>query len=89
MRRPARYRYRIDGELDVPDPGSSFQPDDVNGPGEVIDHEFAWLADTWRGRPWHEAVTLEVRIGTFTPEGTFLAAIDKLSHVVATGFTAH
>jgi len=83
-----RYRFRIDGELDVPDPASSFQPDDVSGPGEVIDHEFSWLADTWRGRPWHEAATLEIHIGTFTPEGTFLAAIDKLSHVVTTGFTA-
>ena len=32
-----RYRFRIDGETEVPDPASRFQPDDVHGPSEVID----------------------------------------------------
>ena len=27
----ARYKFRIDGEIDVPDPASAFQPDDVSG----------------------------------------------------------
>src|SRR5690348_10426691 len=39
-----RYRYRIDGELDVPDPASRFQPDDVHGPSELIDPR----AHTWQ-----------------------------------------
>src|SRR5262249_46337875 len=40
-----RYRFRIDGELDVPDPASAFQPEDVSGPSEVIDHAASrWLA---------------------------------------------
>jgi malto-oligosyltrehalose trehalohydrolase len=83
------YRFRIDGELDVPDPGSAFQPDDVNGPSEVIDHAaYRWQAENWRGRPWEDAVILELHVGTFTPQGTFRAAIDKLDHVVAAGFTA-
>jgi maltooligosyltrehalose trehalohydrolase len=34
----ARYTFRIDDEIDVPDPASAFQPDDVCGPSEVIDH---------------------------------------------------
>jgi len=34
----SHYRFRIDGEVDVPDPASAFQPDDVFGPSEVIDH---------------------------------------------------
>ena len=33
-----RYRFNIDGEIDIPDPASHFQPDDVHGPSEVIDH---------------------------------------------------
>ena len=33
-----RYRFRIDGEIEIPDPASHFQPDDVHGPSEVIDH---------------------------------------------------
>src|SRR6202000_1294058 len=50
-----RYRFRIDDEIDVPDPASAFQPDDVFGPSEVIDHaDFQWRAQDWRGRPWAE-----------------------------------
>jgi len=84
-----RYKFRIDGELDVPDPASSFQPEDVAGPSEVIDHAaFPWRVRDWRGRPWEEAVILELHVGTFTPQGTFRTTIDKLDHVVASGFTA-
>jgi maltooligosyltrehalose trehalohydrolase len=85
----ARYKFRIDDEVDVPDPASPFQPDDVFGPSEVIDHaSFKWRASQWRGRPWHEAVILEAHVGTFTPEGTYRAMIDKLDHLVSTGITA-
>jgi maltooligosyltrehalose trehalohydrolase len=83
-----RYRFRIDDEIDVPDPASCFQPDDVNGPSEVIDPAFAWQASAWNGRPWHECVFLELHVGTFTPGGTFRTAIEKLDHVVSAGFTA-
>ena len=72
-----RYSFRIDGELDIPDPGSHFQPDDVAGPSEVIDHDFAWQTE-WRGRPWEDCVFLEAHVGTFTPQGIYRAIIDKL-----------
>ncbi|WP_454630962.1 malto-oligosyltrehalose trehalohydrolase [Bradyrhizobium cenepequi] len=85
----ARYKFRIDDEIDVPDPASAFQPDDVFGPSEVIDHDaFPWRATDWRGRPWHEAVVLEAHVGTFTPEGTYRAIIDRLDHLVESGITA-
>jgi maltooligosyltrehalose trehalohydrolase len=84
-----RYRFRIDDEVDVPDPASAFQPQDVFGLSEVIEHAaYPWRAVDWRGRPWHEAVVLEAHVGTFTTEGTFRAAIDKLDHLVASGITA-
>ena len=84
-----RYKFRIDDEIEVPDPGSDFQPDDVSGPSEVIDHaSYAWRAKDWRGRPWQDAVFLESHVGTFTPEGTYRAMIDKLDHLVETGITA-
>ena len=38
--------------------------------------------------PWEEAVVYELHIGTFTPAGTFRAAIDKLDHLVDLGVTA-
>jgi malto-oligosyltrehalose trehalohydrolase len=84
-----RYKFRIDDEIDVPDPASAFQPDDVFGPSEVIDPaNYAWRATDWRGRPWHETVLLEAHVGTFTPEGNYRAMIGKLDHLVETGITA-
>jgi malto-oligosyltrehalose trehalohydrolase len=85
----ARYKFRIDDDLDVPDPASAFQPDDVSGPSEVIDHaSYPWRAPDWRGRPWPETVLIETHVGTFTPEGTYRAMIGKLDHLVASGITA-
>ena len=85
----ARYKFRIDGEIDVPDPASAFQPEDVFGPSEVIDHaSYRWRAADWRGRPWHETVLIEIHVGTFTTEGSYKAMIDKLDHLVAAGITA-
>ena len=84
-----RYRFRIDGEIDVPDPASGFQPEDVFGPSEVIDHaNYQWRTADWRGRPWQDAVLIETHVGTFTSEGSYRAMIDKLDHLVDTGITA-
>ncbi len=82
------YKFRIDGDIDVPDPGSQFQPNDVQGPSEVIDHAYDWQATNWRGRPWHEAILLELHVGAFTARGDYRGVIEKLDHIVDTGFTA-
>jgi maltooligosyltrehalose trehalohydrolase len=83
-----RYRFNIDGALDIPDPASHFQPDDVLGPCEVVDHAFNWQCPDWKGRPWEESVFSEAHVGTFTREGMFHSAIDRLDHLVDTGITA-
>lgn len=83
-----RYRFNIDGEIEIPDPASHFQPEDVQGPSEVIDHRYAWQCADWQGRLWQDAVFSEVHVGTFTPEGTFRAVIDRLDHLAETGITA-
>ena len=85
----AHYKFRIDGEIDVPDPAAAFQPEDVFGPSELIDHSsYRWRASDWRGRPWHETVLLEAHVGAFTREGTYRAMIEKLDHLAAAGITA-
>jgi maltooligosyltrehalose trehalohydrolase len=85
----ARYKFRIDDEIDVPDPASAFQPDDVFGPSEIIDHDaYPWRTMEWRGRPWQEAVIVEAHVGTFTGQGSYRAMIDRLDHLVDTGITA-
>jgi maltooligosyltrehalose trehalohydrolase len=84
-----RYKFRIDGEIEVPDPASAFQPDDVFGPSEVIDHgSYRWRAENWRGRPWQETVLIETHVGTFTREGSYRAMIEKLDHLARCGITA-
>jgi malto-oligosyltrehalose trehalohydrolase len=85
----SRYAFRIDGGLLVPDPASRFNPDDVHGPSAVIDSaSYAWRDGQWHGRPWHEAVVYEMHVGTFTPQGTFAAAIERLDDLVQVGITA-
>ena len=84
-----RYRYRIDEHHLVPDPASRFQPDDVHGPSEIIDPSaWRWRAADWRGLPWEQAILYELHIGTFTPNGTFAAAIEKLPYLCELGVTA-
>jgi len=84
-----RYRFRIDGAIDVPDPASRFNPDDVHAPSEVVDPlAYEWRDVDWRGRPWHEAVVYELHIGTFTAEGTFAGVERRLDYLVDLGVTA-
>ena len=82
------YHYLLaDGSL-VPDPASRAQQSEVNGPSLVIDpHHYPWQHPDWRGRPWSETVVYALHIGTFTPAGTFQAAIAKLQALKALGTT--
>ncbi len=83
-----RYSFVFPDGQEVPDPASRYQPDDVHGPSEVIDHKtYQWSDETWQGLPWEEAIIYELHLGTFTPEGTFSAAIGKLDHLVSLGIT--
>jgi len=83
------YKFCIDGDLEVPDPASHFQPDDVAGLSEVINHDqYRWQAEHWRGQPWEEAAFLELHVGAFTPGSSFRAVIEKLDDVRDTGLTA-
>lgn len=72
----------------VPDPASRRQAGDVHGPSLIVDPRYQWQNSGWRGRPWEEAIISEIHIGTFTPEGTFRAAAEKLTHLAETGITA-
>lgn len=83
------YRYRINGDLKVPDPASRFNPNDVHAASVVTDPEqFVWTDQAWRGRPWSEAVIYELHVGSFTPQGGYLGVIEKLDYLVDLGVTA-
>jgi maltooligosyltrehalose trehalohydrolase len=82
------YRFEIDGKLQVPDPASRFNLDDVQGPSTIVDPTtFKWTDTQWRPRPWHEAVVYELHVGTFSPEGTYAGIEKRLDHLVDLGIT--
>ena len=76
------YGFRLDdGEL-LPDPRSLRQPFGVKGASRTYDHSaFTWMDRSWRGGALHGTVIYELHVGTFTAEGTFEAAIERLDHL--------
>ncbi|HDT6564213.1 TPA: malto-oligosyltrehalose trehalohydrolase [Enterobacter cloacae] len=82
------YQFVLQDGMAVPDPASRAQKGDVNGPSVVIDPgRYQPINPDWAGRPWEETVIYELHIGTFTPQGTFRAAIDKLPYLAELGIT--
>jgi maltooligosyltrehalose trehalohydrolase len=75
-----------DDDRPLPDPRSLWQPHGVHGPSRSYDHaSFRWSDAAWTGRALPGSVLYELHIGTFTPEGTFDAAIQRLDHLVDLG----
>ncbi|UFS60940.1 malto-oligosyltrehalose trehalohydrolase [Subtercola endophyticus] len=87
----ADYGYVIDpsgstDDLTLPDPRSRRQPTGVHGLSRTYDSSrFVWSDGSWKGRQLAGGEIYELHIGTFTPEGTLDAAIDKLDHLVSIG----
>ncbi len=83
------YRYRLDGRGPFPDPASRFQPQRVHGPSQIVDwSSFTWTDAGWTGRALEQTILYELHIGTFTPEGTFASAAERLPDLRDLGVTA-
>jgi maltooligosyltrehalose trehalohydrolase len=84
----ADYAFVLDGEGPFPDPRSPYQPAGVHGPSRFIEHgSFRWNVNAWPVRPLSAAIFYELHIGTFTPQGTFIGAIDRLDYLRELGVT--
>jgi maltooligosyltrehalose trehalohydrolase len=82
------YSFIVDDNDAVPDPRSPWQPFGVHLTSRVYDHDaFPWQHDEWRVTPLSRAVIYELHVGTFTPEGTFESAIEKLEYLASLGIT--
>jgi maltooligosyltrehalose trehalohydrolase len=81
------YKFSIDGSDDYyPDPASRFQPFGPHGPSQVIDYNsFDWTDTQWKGINNNNVIIYEMHIGTFTSEGTWKAAEEKLPYLAETG----
>ena len=83
------YRFSVDGGPGRPDPRSPWQPQGPDGPSRTVDHSaYRWGDGGWTGAELANAVLYELHIGTFTPEGTFDAAVSRLDALVDVGVTA-
>jgi maltooligosyltrehalose trehalohydrolase len=84
-----RYQYLLDDKGPYPDPASRHQPDGVHGSSMVIDpRQYRWQDGKWKRPRFRDLVIYELHVGTFTPEGTFRSAMEKLPHVADLGFNA-
>jgi maltooligosyltrehalose trehalohydrolase len=82
----ADYGFSLDGDDPLPDPRSGWQPAGVHGLSRLVDHDsFNWRTASWELPELLGTVIYELHIGTFTPQGTFDAAIDRLDHLVELG----
>ncbi len=85
------YAFVLDGaEPAVPDPRSAWQPHGVHGPSRTFDPtQLTWTDHDWRGPRDGQGVlggvVYELHVGTFTAEGTFDAAVERLDHLVSLG----
>ncbi len=80
------YAFALDGGPPRPDPRAAWLPHGVHGPARVFDTgRFAWTDDGWSGLDVRGAVTYELHVGTFTPQGTLDAAAQHLEHLVHLG----
>ncbi|MDW4499750.1 malto-oligosyltrehalose trehalohydrolase [Sulfitobacter sp. D35] len=82
------YGFVLPDGMIVPDPAARRQSGGVHDMSVLVAPPGSDPREGWAGRAWHEAVIYELHVGTFTDAGTFRAAIDRLDHVAACGFTA-
>ena len=84
-----RYRFRLDDQEKLyPDPASRFQPEGPSGPSEVIEAgSFEWKDRDWPGVSPRGQVIYELHVGTFTVEGTYAAAAERLESLSQLGVT--
>src|SRR5215470_1723613 len=72
----------------LPDPRSRFQPHGVHRASRIVDDRaFAWSDQLFSPTPLSQAIVYEIHIGTFTPDGTFDSAIERLDHLAELGVT--
>ena len=55
----------------------------VHGPSQVVDsNAYDWKDHDWLGIKKRDLIVYELHVGSFTEEGTYTAAIDRLDELV-------
>jgi maltooligosyltrehalose trehalohydrolase len=98
------YRFRLDNELEWPDPaalaqpggllqaGDPLQPPDHPGghpaPSRIVDRDFHWTDQHWKGLALRDCVIYELHTGTFTSGHDFDGVISRLDYLRDLGINA-
>jgi maltooligosyltrehalose trehalohydrolase len=85
---PIDYAFALDDDEPLPDPRSRRQPQGPHGASRTFDvTAVPWTDEAWDPPDLATGVLYELHVGTFTPEGTFDAAITRIPHLVDLGVT--
>jgi maltooligosyltrehalose trehalohydrolase len=83
----ALYKFVLDG-VELPDPYARFLPLGVHGPARVTRARREPGLERLSTRPPQAWSIYELHVGTFSPEGTYRGAIERLDHVAELGVSA-
>jgi maltooligosyltrehalose trehalohydrolase len=85
----ARYGFKLDGsDALLPDLASKWQPEGPQGASVVCaSDDFPWTDQAWPGLARKGQVLYEMHLGTFTREGTWAAASQRLATLKDIGIT--
>jgi maltooligosyltrehalose trehalohydrolase len=79
----------LDGGRRLPDPATRWQPKGLRGPSRVFDPgAVAWTDADFAIPAMADLVIYELHVGTFTPDGTFDSAIEKLGELADLGINS-
>ncbi len=83
-----RYKYALDGGEAYPDPASRYQPSGPHSWSEIVNPDsFRWSDGDWSGIKLEGQVIYELHLGTFSPQGGWRGAAEKLEYLRDTGIT--
>jgi maltooligosyltrehalose trehalohydrolase len=84
-----RYKFKVDGKTELPDPASLSQPDGVHEYSEAIDLKaFEWKDQAWNNIPLKDYIIYELHAGTYSSSGDLDGIIPTLDHLLELGITA-
>lgn len=78
------YKFVVEGKA-LPDPASRSQPEGVHSWSAVVNTNFRWKDDSWRGKSSNEMIIYELHVSTFSEDGSFEGVLQKLDHLLELG----
>lgn len=82
------YRFRLDNELEWPDPAAIAQPGGLSSPSLIANRHFHWTDQDWKGLALQDCIIYELHTGTFSASHDFDGVIGRLGYLRDLGVNA-